>query len=404
MWSELGRDDRAAWGLYAGSAAEPYRVQADVAARVTHCTCPSRRYPCKHADALLAMLESAPERFPLEEPPEWVAGWLAGREAKTSRRAQGVVDEAARVKRVEQREARVTQGLDELELWLRDLVQQGLVQAPSKPYTFWENAGARLVDAQAGGAARMVRELGAIAVGGVGWQERMVRALGRLTLLIQAWRRIEQLPEAAQADVRSVVGFTVSQEAALATEPVRDAWLVAGQREVLGERLATRRTWLLGQISKRPAMLLEFGMQEGGLPPALPVGSVMDAEICFYPGAAPLRALVKANYGSMERPGELPCATSVAECQAALAARYAANPWTERQPAPLRGVVPVGEGQQWVLRDESGALPSFEHSHLLGVSGGRPVDVFAEWDGVKLAPLLVVKGRRFVRLPNPQGP
>ncbi len=402
MWSELGRDDRAAWGLYAGSAAEPYRVQADVAPRITHCTCPSRRYPCKHGDALLAMLEGAPERFPREEPPEWVADWLAGREAKASRRAQGVVDEAARAKRVEQREARVTQGLDELELWLRDLVQQGLVQAPSKPYTFWDNASARLVDAQAPGAARMVRELGAIAMASVGWQERMVRALGRLTLLIQAWRRLDQLPEPAQADVRSVVGFTVPQETVLATEPVRDAWLVAGQREVFGERMATRRTWLLGQISQRAALLLEFGMQEGSLPPALATGSVIDAELCFYPGAAPLRALVKANYGLMERPGELPCAASAAVCQEALAARCAANPWTERQPVPLRAVVPVRDGAQWYLRDDSGALPAFEHSHLLGVSGGRPVDVFAEWDGVKLAPLLAVKGRRFVRLPNPQ--
>ncbi|MBL8209741.1 MAG: hypothetical protein JNK87_03465 [Bryobacterales bacterium] len=402
MWSQLGRDDRAAWGLYAGSAAEPYRVQADVAVRVTHCTCPSRRYPCKHGDALLATLEADPERFPIQEPPQWAADWLAGREAKTSRRAPGIVDEAARAKRVEQREGRVTQGLDELELWLRDLVQQGLVQAPSKPYTFWENAAARLVDSQAPGAARMVRELGTIAVGGVGWQERMVRALGRLTLLIQAWRRLEHLPEAALADVRSAVGFTVSQESVLATEPLRDAWLVAGQREVMGDRLAQRRTWLLGQVTKRPAMLLEFAVQEGSLPPALVVGSVMDAEVCFYPGAAPLRALVKANYGSMERPHELPCTTTVAECHQSLAARYAANPWTERQPACLRGVVPVGGGQQWCLRDDSGALPSFEHSHLLGLSGGHPVDVFAEWDGVKLAPLLVGKGHRFVRLPNPQ--
>jgi len=36
-----------------------------------------------------------------------------------------------------------------LELWLRDLVRQGLAAAPGQPYSFWDAVAARLVDAQA---------------------------------------------------------------------------------------------------------------------------------------------------------------------------------------------------------------------------------------------------------------
>ena len=51
-WPELGRDDAALWGLCQGSGKSPYQVCVDLSDRATKCSCPSRKFPCKHSVAL----------------------------------------------------------------------------------------------------------------------------------------------------------------------------------------------------------------------------------------------------------------------------------------------------------------------------------------------------------------
>jgi hypothetical protein len=75
----------------------------------------------------------------------------------------------------------------------------------------------------------------------------------------------------------------------------------------------------------------------------------------------------------------------------------ALQPWLERLPVALNGVVPlaygVADGRRWLIRDRAGlALPlaGGEHWTLLALSGGRPVDLVAEWDGEGLLPLSAV--------------
>ena len=59
-WLALGRDDRAAWGECQGSAREPYRTQIDLAEPAFRCSCPSRKFPCKHSLGLFLLLASEP--------------------------------------------------------------------------------------------------------------------------------------------------------------------------------------------------------------------------------------------------------------------------------------------------------------------------------------------------------
>ena len=42
------------------------------------CSCPSRKFPCKHGLGLLLLLADQPALFKQQEPPAWVADWLAG--------------------------------------------------------------------------------------------------------------------------------------------------------------------------------------------------------------------------------------------------------------------------------------------------------------------------------------
>ncbi|MCC6536398.1 MAG: SWIM zinc finger family protein [Bryobacterales bacterium] len=408
-WSALGCDGRAIWGACQGSGKDPYRTQVDWQGPAFKCSCPSRKFPCKHGLALLLLLADQPALF-TAPPPAWVTEWLATRDEKAETKAKEEAapakppDPEAAAKRAGQRAARVAQGLGDLSLWMQDLVSHGLASLPGKPFSFWEQQAARLVDAQAPGAARLVRELGAAAMAGEGWQHRVVDGLARLHLLMQAYARIDALPASTQEDVRALVGFTVAQEAVLAGEAVRGAWLVAGQAVEQEERLRVQRTWLLDANSRRAALVLEFAAGPGaGFKTALPPGAVVDAELCYYPGASPLRALVKQVHEvKAKSPGGLVQAGPLAEAFAGFRERLAANPWTQDQPAALAGVTPVRVNARWFLRDAAGdAVPlrAGENVNLVlaALSAGGAFDLFGVWDGYTLEPWAVwCEGGRMV--------
>jgi hypothetical protein len=95
---------------------------------------------------------------------------------------------------------------------------------------------------------------------------------------------------------------------------------------------------------------------------------------------------------------------SIDAALATWAQALARQPWLERIPVVLRDVVPVSAtAGDWVVREPSGqALPLEGSPHwiLLAHSGGRPVDLVAEWDGQALAPLGVFVAGEWRSLPE----
>ena len=91
----------------------------------------------------------------------------------------------------------------------------------------------RLVDAQAPGLARRVSSLSGLAVSGEHWQSRLLAAMARCQLLIDAYRRIDTLPLGLAAEVRTQIGWTQPQESLLAREGVETGgtcWAIAKAR------------------------------------------------------------------------------------------------------------------------------------------------------------------------------
>ncbi|HWQ11741.1 MAG TPA: SWIM zinc finger family protein [Roseiflexaceae bacterium] len=399
-WVTLGRTDGAVWGECRGSAREPYRTQVDLGGPAFRCSCPSRKFPCKHAIGLLLLLAAQPGMLPTAAPPPWVEEWLESRARSAQRRVTQQTapredgPEASRRRAAAQsrtsaaREAKVAAGLEELGRWLRDQVRQGLAAAQARPASYWSAAAARLVDAQAPGMARLVRELAGVPSCGEGWQARLLERLGRLHLLAEGYRRIADLPPETQADVRAALGFTVSQEELLAAPGLRDTWLVLGQRVEEEDNLRVQRTWLWGRNTARPALVLAFAAAGQVLDKSLAPGTMLEAELCFYPGAAPLRALVRERLGPSMPLADLP-ATTAAEGTAAYAAALARNPWIERYPLCIGPATLARQGARWWVRDSSGrGLPlagRFDAAwRLLALSGGQPITLFGEWDGEEL--------------------
>ncbi|HET7460013.1 MAG TPA: SWIM zinc finger family protein [Longimicrobium sp.] len=414
-WVSTGTDGRTLWGECQGSGSTPYQVRVDTLEPAWRCSCPSRKLPCKHALGLFLLHTSSPSSVPRTDPPQWVAEWIAMREAREEKRqtraaeaAAKPVDAEAQAKRAARREDRVQAGLEELELWMEDLVRQGLGTARTRPASFWEGMAARLVDAQAPGAARLVRELASIAVGGPGWDARLLEALGRLRLLSQAWRRLDALPEALREDVRSALGFVLRQEEVVALGTVRDRWRVLGQRVDDEDRLRVQRTWLHGESTGRHALVLVFAHGSEPLDRSLIPGTAVDAELAFHPSALPLRAVVAARHGPPAAIGALPGHPSVDAALAAYAAALAVQPWVEPFPLALASAVPVRDGEGWAMRDEDGDVLPLARGfgrgwELAAVAGGRPVALFGEWDGDRLRPLGALADGRFIGLaPAPE--
>ncbi|MCB1920854.1 MAG: SWIM zinc finger family protein [Candidatus Competibacteraceae bacterium] len=401
-WTALGQNDRALWGECKGSAL--YQVCVDPAEPAFKCTCPSRKFPCKHALGLLLMASGQPETVQLGEPPDWLNEWLAKREQSAKRKAaraspdadfdpeQQAKRAAAKDKRMAERQRKVDAGLEELERWLRDLARQGLAHAQQQPARYWDGMAARLVDAQAPGLARWLRNLASIPASGEGWGERLLAELGSLYLLLEGYRRLESLPEPLQADIRSRIGWNWQEGDLPADAWVRDRWLMIGQRSYEEEQLRVRRAWLWGQECGRLALTLDFAYQSQPMPPIAAPGTWIEAELGFFPSHYPQRALLR-NPVLIDAQGRPPALADGAALLEAYSAALALHPWLGILPAMLAEVTPVrGDADRWWLHDSAAnrlpVNPGFSEGwRLLALGGGTPLTVFGEWNGEQFWPL-----------------
>ncbi|MEU5864184.1 SWIM zinc finger family protein [Nonomuraea sp. NPDC047529] len=397
-WSSRGTTGSVLYGECKGSGSKPYLACVDLSEPAYRCSCPSRKFPCKHALGLL-LLWSA-DGVPAEEAaPQWVTEWLDGRAERAARSAArveasradaaGVADgEAAGKERVERaeraesvRHARVGAGLAELERWLADQIRQGLASSAEHD---WDGLAKRLIDAQAPGVAGLVSRLTQVRAED-DWPGRLLEEYALVNLLAVAYRRRADLPGPLAQTVQIRTGFPVTKEEVLAGPAVRDHWHVLGGRDDEHDRLTARRVWLKGRATGRAALILSFAPQGQPLDASLVTGTTIDADLAFYPGAAPLRALVAARHpatplaaGAAGRVG-----VSADEALDEVARVLAEDPWTESWPVVLAGVVPG--------RASVGGLPLHPRARdpwrLIAVSGGHPVTLAAEWTPQGLRPL-----------------
>jgi hypothetical protein len=349
-WPTLGFDSANGllWGECQGSGSTPYRVSVSAADLGYKCTCPSRKFPCKHVLALMWQRCDYPQRFTESAAPDWVSDWAgrrrgkspaaetkqqaaagggAGRGASISQAlAEAPVETApdpkaaaraeAQSKRLrEAREASVLEGVANLELWIADQLNHGLAGFAASARQNCRGVASRLVDAKAGGLAGMLDQLAAdvFRVPDAQRAGLVMERLAALTLLASAYRRQDALPPDLREDVRRAVGWSVKRGELLADPNalrVRAPWLVIAVRsEVQPDRLRRLESWLMrlkaqpggpgadaGEQAPRFALLLDFFpvADKLGAPPFAP-GELLRAELTFYPSAAPLRAQISAQ-------------------------------------------------------------------------------------------------------------
>ncbi|WP_306360680.1 DUF5691 domain-containing protein [Nocardia sp. CC227C] len=201
--------------------------------------------------------------------------------------------------RSDKRRARVSAGLADLDRWLADQVRTGLAQVDRSPRTF-EAVAARMVDAQAPGVARALRDLGRVGAR-ADWPQRLLREFGRLHLLVAAHQRLDHLSPGLRASVRTHIGYPTSVDSVREQPAVRDTWLVLAIRTTVEDGLYSRRIWLRGTTTGRWALLLDHHFGSPTFPQGTPApGFRIDADLHYYPAAAPLRAIWGERHGPAE--------------------------------------------------------------------------------------------------------
>lgn len=257
---------------------------------------------------------------------------------------------------------------------------------------------ARMVDAQAPGVAGVLRGLSAVPASGEDWPGRLLAEYARLHLLARACERLDTLPSGLAAVVRSRIGYTTSRQEVLTAPAVTDHWAVVAVRDLVEGTVPGRRIWLRGRDTGRTAMLLTFagnGYWQDPETARLRVGTELHADLHYYPGQPPLRALTGERHAAPARAPRPEPAGDIDALLAGWADGLAADPWLTTWPALLTGtpVLPGRASEPWYLADHAGAaLPLAEQESLwtlLAVSGGNPVTVAGEWHGQRLLPLTV---------------
>jgi SWIM zinc finger len=432
------------WGECQGSGSTPYRVVVSPGDVGYKCTCPSRKFPCKHVLAVLWMRVDKPEQFEASAAPPWVEEWSARRRPGSGRprpnpeadtgapkpapsldaaltgetEAAKPVDpqaaENAAARAAQQRErlsaeraAAVLAGLDELDLWIVDQLNQGMAGFAQRAQAAARTLIQRLVDAKAGGLAlrldMLVAEL--FRVPEAQRADLAIERLAALTLLASAYRHRDSLPSVLVEDARRAIGWSVKREDLLADATARrvaSSWIVAANvSAVQPDKLRRLETWLINanavdtgpDDNPRLAVLIDYvPVAGGGAGFPFQPGETVAGEVVFYPSSVPLRGLLAT------RQPDAPSATwprgpdGLGAAMDDYARRLGQLPWLDPCPLLASGLsLKLAADSMLVISDGTERLP-IERSQtdaLLPLVGLEDICALFLWDG-RLARLLAI--------------
>ncbi|MXG89403.1 SWIM zinc finger family protein [Nocardioides flavescens] len=398
-WSETGSTETLVWGKCQGSGRTPYQVSIDLSGPSYRCSCPSRKFPCKHALALLLRwVQGSGEITEVSAPVDEVQEWAARRDERRAA-TRAPVDPETRARRQAERREVMSAGLVDFDLWLGDLVRAGTAQARRQPWGWWDTAAARLVDAQLPGLAERLRAMGSEVSRRDDWADHLLTELGTWWSVSRAWSAWDALDERTRADVRAYLGWPVPTGEVRAGETVDDTWLVLGAHRTEDGRLHQQRTWLHGEATGHVVQLLDFAAGGAPLPLAHLAGSRLTATLGLYPGSAPRRALVVDDPEVSPDPGTPPAPVSLTTASAALVRAWADNPWTVRVPVVVRAALRPAAGREAasVVDADGLAVPLLDGDELwtaLALTGGGLTSLVGELEsgGFRLLSVLGDRG------------
>jgi hypothetical protein len=444
-WIFVERNDRALWGECSGSGGDPYRAVVDMNGPAYKCSCPVKRFPCKHALALLILAsENNPTHFGKNPPPQYVTEWIDARDRRQAAKAvprteeQIAKSEASKSKNWSERLDLMRDGVDDLQNRLLDILREGLAALEQAPLSqngtqaqYFQDFAARMVDAKLGGLSKRIKSWASFKTNyPEDWYERLLEEMGSLYLMTKAFKNFDRLNDDLQNEIMAQMGVSVKKEDLLSQEGLKDDWLVLGQIEKAEEdNLTSRKVWLRGRESGKTVLVLDFAFGSMGFGSAWLNGYTYRTEVVFYPSAFPLRVVTK-TIETGQPFSQIVGYQDFIHFFDSYSTALSLNPWLSVYPALLAQVIPIfTEGIFFLIDSNKKTLPLSKNTvdggnpdafgkgvrnsntygkdvvthedfgwKLLALSGGKPISVFGEWNGRAFSPLSVFSERRLVSL------
>ena len=400
-WVTLAISDRALWGEVQGSGKNPYQTQVDGNSTAFKCSCPSRKFPCKHGLGLLFIFaENAQNLKQTNDEPAWVKEWIDKRQEKAEKapsREGGTgssvseeksddIDEKKakqKAKTQDDRLANAQAGAAELELWLKDLVRNGFLSIPDKGTAYFERTAARMVDAKATGLGNFVKGFNKVNYyNGTSWQSDVLEQAAKTFLTLEGFKNLEKLPPSLSDDIKSLVGWSAKQKELLEdenAESLTDEWLTLARITEREDDLTIQRHYLLGLQSHRFAMILDFAYKNVAMPTLLMPATATKATLIFQPSNALLRRAFIKNQGA-NTTKIITAFKPLADWTAAqhdIVQHLQKFPWADDIPQVVADLTLATDGIAWFLRDTEGSILKLNLQfaeekiwQLLAVSGG----------------------------------
>jgi len=381
-WVSKGANEFAVWGEAQGSGSKPYQTQIDLGNIAFKCSCPSRKFPCKHGLGLMLFYARQQTAFTDTNAPAWVSDWLnkrAEKEEKKTNREEKPVDEAAQAKRQQARQQKVADGINELGLWIKDIVRNGIINIPEKGFAFFDSMTRRMVDAQAPGLAGMVRVLGEINFYAEGWQSNFMDQLLSIYLVIESYKNSNNTSEIMQQDIRSWIGFTKNQDELKEQTGINDTWFVLAKQTEETDAITTEKNWLYGTQSNQYALVLQFIVRGQGGQLTFTPGMFIRAELVFYPAVSAMRAIVKSQVAATAA-NQFTAFNNwqqVVQIETTLCSQI---PVRNERPFIVEQLTPVQYDNRWWLQDRDKKMMVIKNEEkliwkLLALGGGAPLNM-----------------------------
>ena len=403
-WVERAIHPKAIWGACKGSGKNPYTTMVDTVNMAFKCSCPSRKFPCKHSLGLLFFYAQSPDDFQqAEELAEQVATWISKRENRAQAKVdkpKKPVDEKARQKRIAKRAEKVEAGVAELNLWLKDLVRTGMMNVPQQAYQFTQKISARMIDAQAQGLANRVKALSQINFYQEGWQEELLKAVATTYLLTTAYQHQAQQSADWQQELKTQVGWTTTKEEVQQSALLSDNWLVLSSSVEPIEQLRMEKIWLYGQQQQTFGLLMNFYAKQQIVKEVYLVGSVIKASLHYYPGVHSQRVWIKEQNGTSTffQPKGI---STIDQLYDAVANSLSINPFRTSLPFLLENAQLKYVDEQWYLQDQEDYQIPIQNTsdqawQMMAASLGKPITAFVNYTSSGVSVLSLIVNNRLI--------
>lgn len=295
----------------------------------------------------------------------------------------------------------MTLGVDEVIVWLADIVDNGLTSLYNQPQEFWESITKRMVDAQLSGISNKIKHLHRIV--GVESEEYIIDLISEIYLLAKSIKKMDKFSPESQLSFLNSAGYNFTKKQLVHAESINDNWLVLGVIKGEEDRIKFRRTWVQGSKSKFMGLILDYAWGKQEFMNNWQSGRSFIGDVRVYPSSYKMRVLVETHSHTSQLIDSFASYPNIESFLKAYTMALANYPIISRFPVCLKDIiVQIKHGKVYLVDNQLDCLPiSCSETgkwSLMSASAGSKIRVFGEYSAQNFDPISIISQGRFIKI------